>query len=158
MRIPGSIRTGAPYVLAAAFLTSSVIHLTHPATFRTLIPSWLPHADAWIYVSGAAELACAAGLATRRRWAGPASVALLIAVFPGNIQMALDAGSGRNPGLADSPVLAWARLPLQIPLAWCALQARSWASPARDETEIDHGQRTVQDHDDRRRDRGVRPR
>jgi uncharacterized membrane protein len=158
MRIPGSARAGAPYVLAAAFLASSAIHLSHPATFRTLIPSWLPHADAWIYLSGGAELVCGAGLATRRRWAGTASAALLIAVLPGNIQMALDAGSGRNPGLADNPVAAWARLPLQAPLVWCALQARSWTRRAPDETETDDGQRPIQNHHDRRGDRGIRPR
>jgi hypothetical protein len=38
--------------------------------------------------------------------------------------MALDSGSGRNPGVADRPALAWARLPLQVPMVWAALQAR----------------------------------
>jgi uncharacterized membrane protein len=51
-------------------------------------------------------------------------VALLAAVFPANVQMALDAGSGRNPGPADKPAVAWGRLPLQVPMVWAALQAR----------------------------------
>ena len=58
-------------------------------------------------------------------WAAPASVALLGAVFPANLQMALDAGSGRNPGAADTRLVAWGRLPLQLPMVWAALQSRS---------------------------------
>jgi len=38
--------------------------------------------------------------------------------------MALDAGSGRNPGVADKRLVAWVRLPLQIPMVWAALQSR----------------------------------
>jgi len=44
------------------------------------------------------------------------------AVFPANVQMALDSGSGRNPGVADNRLLAWARLPLQLPMIWAARQ------------------------------------
>ena len=46
-------------------------------------------------------------------------------VFPANVQSALDGGmSGLEPPL-DSPVVAWARLPLQFPLiAWAIAVAR----------------------------------
>ncbi len=77
-----------------------------------------------IYVSGVAELACALGLVRRSPWAPGASVAVLAAVFPANIQMALDAGTGRNTGPSDSPAVAWGRLPLQFVMIWAALQAR----------------------------------
>ena len=76
-------------------------------------------------MSGVAELACALGLLRRHRWAPSASVMVLTAVFPANVQMALDAGTGRNPGPSDSPVVAWGRLPLQLLMVWAALQARS---------------------------------
>jgi uncharacterized membrane protein len=82
------------------------------------------HHSALIYLSGVAELLCAAGLLRRARWAPAASVTVLATVFPANVQMALDAGSGRNRGAADNPVLAWGRLPLQLPMIWAALQAR----------------------------------
>ena len=82
------------------------------------------HHRTLIYLSGLAELACAAGLARRASWARPASVAILVGVFPANVQMALDSGSGRNPGPADSRVLAWGRLPLQVLMVWAALEAR----------------------------------
>jgi uncharacterized membrane protein len=77
-----------------------------------------------IYASGVAELICAIGLVRRTRWAAAASIATLGAVFPANVQMALDSGSGRNAGPADRRALAWGRLPLQLPMVWAALQAR----------------------------------
>lgn len=76
-----------------------------------------------IYLSGVAELLCAAGLVRRTRWARAASLATLAAVFPANVQMALDAGSGRNTGPSDSRAVAWGRLPLQLLMAWAAMQA-----------------------------------
>jgi uncharacterized membrane protein len=51
-------------------------------------------------------------------------VATLVAVFPANLQMALDAGSGRHPGVMDNAALAWGRLPLQAVMIWAARQAR----------------------------------
>lgn len=110
----------APLGVAASFVASGTMHLLRPQVFLPLIPPRLPRPRAVVYVSGAAELVCAAGLIARRRWAGNAATALLLAVWPGNLQMALDAGSGRNPGLTDSRLLTWGRLPLQLPLIWAA--------------------------------------
>lgn len=118
------LRRRAPYAIATAFAASSVLHLLRPRVFRTLIPPQLPNPDAWVYASGVAEATCAAGLFTRQPWAGPATAAVLLGVLPGNVQMALDAGSGRNRGVADNKVLAWARVPLQAPMIWAALQNR----------------------------------
>ncbi len=76
-----------------------------------------------MYASGVAELACAAGLAMprTRRVAGWATALLFVAVFPGNIQMALDAGD-RSAGYR---ALVYARLPLQVPLVvWAVSVAR----------------------------------
>ena len=90
--------------------------------FLSLVPDALPARDAIIATSGLAELVCAGGLLTRARWAGPASALLLVAVFPGNVAFAV--GATADP--ASSPLLiaaAWARLPLQAPLIWAALQA-----------------------------------
>lgn len=96
-----------------------------PQAFAAIMPRAIPgrqHTNL-IYLSGLAELICAFGLLRRTRWARGASVAVLGAVFPANVQMALDSGTGRNPGPADSPAVAWGRLPLQIPMAWAAWQA-----------------------------------
>lgn len=120
------LRRRAPKLLAAAFTTSGIVHLVRPQAFASIMPRAIPerHHKSLIYLSGLAELVCAGGLFRRTRWAAPASVALVAAVFPANVQMALDSGTGRNPGAADKPAVAWARLPLQIPMVWAALQAR----------------------------------
>jgi uncharacterized membrane protein len=120
------LRRRAPLVLAAVFAGSGVVHLVRPRSFAAIMPRAIPeaHHTTLIYVSGLAELACAAGLTRRARWSAAASAGVLAAVFPANVQMALDAGTGRNHGLADSRVVAWGRLPLQLVLAWAALQAR----------------------------------
>jgi uncharacterized membrane protein len=113
-------------VLAAAFLGSGVIHLVRPQAFASIMPRAIPeqHHTNLIYASGVAELVCAVALLRRTRWASAASLATLAAVFPANVQMALDAGTGRNQGPSDSPAVAWGRLPLQLLMAWAALQAR----------------------------------
>jgi uncharacterized membrane protein len=119
-------RRFAPVALAAGFATSGVVHLVRPHFFETIMPRAIPtrHHRWLVYASGVAELACAEGLVRRRAWAAPASTALLLGVLPANVQMALDAGSGRHPGAMDTKAVAWGRLPLQLPMIWAALQAR----------------------------------
>jgi uncharacterized membrane protein len=119
------LRTRAPQGLAGIFAVAGTLHFLRPTFFDALMPRVLParlHRPL-IYGSGVAELACAYGLARRTRWASAASTALLLAVWPANLQMALDAGSGRHPDSMDSPAVAWGRMPLQLPLLWAARQA-----------------------------------
>lgn len=109
-------------LLAVLFAVSGVTHLVKPELFKPLMPSWVPAHDEVILGSGLAELACAAGLmvpATRRP-AGLASAALLAAVFPGNLKMALDS---TRTGSTRSTVVSLARLPLQWPMIRTALRA-----------------------------------
>jgi uncharacterized membrane protein len=112
--------------LATVFLGSGLVHLLRPQSFASIMPRAIPeeHHRNLIYASGVVELVCAAGLARRTHWAAAASIATLAAVFPANVQMALDAGTGRNTGPSDSRAVAWGRLPLQLAMAWAALQAR----------------------------------
>lgn len=118
-----SDRRWAPLGLAAIFAGSGVLHLIRPELFLPLIPRGLPTPATIVTVSGVAELVCAVGLLSGRSWAGPASAALLVAVFPGNIQFALDQAA--DPA-ADARLVAgaWLRLPLQVPLIWAAFQGR----------------------------------
>jgi len=119
------LRAAAPRLLAGLFAGAGVLHFVQPAFFDPLMPRLLPtrlHRPL-VYASGVAELACAAGLARRARWAPAASTALLVAVWPANLQMALDAGSGRNEGAMDSAAVAWGRMPFQLPLLWAAREA-----------------------------------
>ncbi len=115
----------APNLLAVAFGVSSVLHVLRPRVFDALIPRWLPCPRGINYLSGAAEALCAAGLVTKARWARGASVALLIAVFPGNVQMAVNAVEEAEGRFTPSTFLAFARLPMQLPLIWAAWQAKA---------------------------------
>jgi uncharacterized membrane protein len=115
--------------LAALLATSGVVHLVRPQVYEGIVPHVLPHRRALVYVSGVAELLCAAGLLvpTTRRPAGLASAALLLAVFPANVQMSVDHGrrADRKGDTASRASFAasLARLPLQIPLIRTALRA-----------------------------------
>lgn len=117
--------------MAAAFLTSAVVHLVRPEVFEPIVPGPLPYKRELVYASGLAELACTAGLLLprTRRFASLASAVLLAAVFPANVQMAIDAhrviaGKGSTPRRQAMRAVAFARLPLQVPLIRWALQAR----------------------------------
>lgn len=109
-------------VLAVGFTASGIVHLVKPEVFEPLMPSWVPAHREVIHASGVAELACAAGLAVpaTRRVAGWASVAVLLGVFPGNVQMAQDAMRTRS---ATFKAIALARLPLQLPMIRAAVKA-----------------------------------
>jgi uncharacterized membrane protein len=86
-----------------------------------MMPTFLPAKTALVYASGVAELVCAAGLSRRAPWARVASAALLLVIWPANLQDAVNAQRG---DVLSSQIEQWVRFPLQIPLIWCALQAR----------------------------------
>jgi len=115
--------------LVAAFLVSGTVHLVRPQVFEGTIPSALPRPRDLVVWSGVAELVCAAGLlvpATRRP-AGVAGAVLLAAVYPANVQMAVDGVRGarrsRTPAGVVRAVVTLARLPLQWPLVRWAWRA-----------------------------------
>jgi uncharacterized membrane protein len=113
-------RRRAPFVVAAAFTASGVVHLVHPETFTRIVPTFLPAKTALVYVSGVAELVCAVGLWRRDRWAALAAAGLLLVIWPANLQMAINAQRGDD---LATKIEDWIRLPLQIPLIWCAWQS-----------------------------------
>jgi uncharacterized membrane protein len=113
-------RRRAPFVVAAAFSASGVVHLVHPATFTRIVPTFLPAKTALVYVSGVGELVCAAGLWRRDRWVARVAAGLLLVIWPANLQMAINAQRG---AVLATKVEDWVRLPLQVPLIWCALQS-----------------------------------
>lgn len=120
------LRFSAPTGLACIFAVTGSLHFIRPSFFDPIMPRIVPSRlhRPLVYGSGAAELACAAGLIRRTSWASAASTAVLLAVWPANLQMALDAGSGRHQGAMDSAAVAWVRMPFQLPMLWAARQAR----------------------------------
>jgi len=120
---PGTWRRRAPIALAGLFTLSGVLHLVRPEIYAAIVPHLLPEPLAIVRLSGVAELICAGGLVTGRRWAAGASVLLLIAIFPANVQHALNVlRDPTSPAVEVTAVIA--RLPLQVPLIWAALQSR----------------------------------
>ena len=111
-------RIGA-LIVAALFLASGVLHLVNPAAFVWLMPSWLPFQTELIVISGVMELAAAIGLILKQRWAPLLTVLTLLAVWPANWWFAIDSLT-TNPNIA---LIAWLRLPLQLPLLWWAWKA-----------------------------------
>jgi uncharacterized membrane protein len=105
-------------LLAALLLTTGTLHFVEAGAFESIVPKFLGSPAFWVAVSGVAELACALGLALprTRRLAAWATVALFVVVFPANVTMVVHAMQGHG-----SRWVAWARLPLQVPLvvwAW----------------------------------------
>jgi|SRR5215218_5967473 len=106
--------------LAALFTFTGTMHFLRPRFFEAIVP---PSIEPWkkeaVAISGAAEIAGAALVlhpACRRlgRWW---LLALLLAVFPANVHMAVHPEQIRGLDMRKLPRWAlWARLPLQ-PLA-----------------------------------------
>ncbi|WP_225754727.1 DoxX family protein [Actinotalea sp. Marseille-Q4924] len=121
--LPSGATSSRAVGLAALLGAAGALHLVRPRPFEHLIPRRLGSPRAWVLGSGVAELACAGALAhpATRRQGGWAAAALLVAVFPGNVTMAVRSGRGSRA----YRVVAWARLPLQVPLVlWAARVAR----------------------------------
>ena len=106
------------YALATFMLAAGLAHFAFPRTYMRIVPTSLGDGAFWVRWTGVGEIVCAGLLAARRtRRAGAlTTMAVLVVVFPANIKMAVDGGI---PGAAfplGSPVVAWLRLPLQVPL------------------------------------------
>jgi uncharacterized membrane protein len=110
--------------LAGLLLVTGTTHMLRPSFYDPIVPRILPGAArAWTYGSGLAELGVAAALLVPglRRRAALAAALMFVVIFPGNVQMALDGGYAGTSGLLGSSLVAWARLPLQVPLVWWSL-------------------------------------
>ncbi len=103
--------------LVALLGASGITHLVKPEPYVRIVPRWVPGAEAAVFWSGIAEIALAAALAhpRTRRAGGWGAVALFVAVFPANVQHAVDAEYGTTEWW-----LTQARLPFQPLLIWWA--------------------------------------
>ncbi|MEO6236304.1 MAG: MauE/DoxX family redox-associated membrane protein [Vicinamibacterales bacterium] len=116
---PNSLRyaTVSRYIFGVLFILAGANHLLNPAVYVRIMPPYLPWHLSLVYISGVAEMALGA-LLLFRRWsamAGWGLVALLAAIFPANLHMALHPELYRP---IPAPAL-WLRLPMQaILMAW----------------------------------------
>jgi uncharacterized membrane protein len=107
--------------LAGLLATTGVLHFVRPRPYDAIIPEWLPgRPRGWTYLSGVAELTCAAAIAvpSTRRVGALAAAGLFAGVFPANVKMAID----WRHAPASRRAVAYGRLPLQAPLIWWALR------------------------------------
>jgi len=103
-------------VLSLFMIFAGVMHFVRPRPFVRIVPAYLPYPLLLVYLSGAAELLFGAGLLfpATQRWSAWGLVALYIAVFPANLNMAMNGiGLDRVPPAAW---MLWLRLPLQLVL------------------------------------------
>lgn len=109
--------------LAALLIGAGVLHFAVPQVYERIVPRIFSDRRRVVYLSGVAEIVTGTlvALPRTRRIGAWLSLVLFVAVYPANIQMALDAG---RPHDAFSWV-AWLRLPLQFPLfAWAYRHTR----------------------------------
>lgn len=107
------------------FIFAGVMHFLRPREYEAIMPPYVPAHKEMVAISGAAEiiggLAVLAGSKRPARWW---NLALLAAVFPANLHMALHPEEIR--GLPAIPRWAlWARLPFQLVFMAWAIRATS---------------------------------
>ena len=116
------------WVLGVLFALAGANHFAHTEFYVSIMPPYLPWHTALVYASGVFEVVLGLMLLCRRveRLAAWGMIALIVAVTPANVQMAL------HPELYPdySPAALWARLALQgVLIAWAFWYTR----PRRDE-------------------------
>ena len=115
---------GLRWLLVAFFVLAGAWHFVRPDLYLAIMPPSLPWPAALVAISGVAEIAGGLGVAlpATRRLAGWGLIALLIAVFPANLHMALS--GAHPPGITFSAPVLWLRLPFQaVLIAWVWLVA-----------------------------------
>ena len=106
----------ALFGVALFFSFAGIGHFTSASFFVSIMPPYLPAHLELVYISGVFEILGGVGVlfAASRRASGVGLLALLVAVYPANIHMALHPES--FPGMSASAL--YLRLPLQFVFAW----------------------------------------
>ncbi len=99
------------------FIAAGALHFVRPEAYVKIMPPGIGHEHELVAISGVAEIAGGLGLLIprTRRAAGYGLIALLLAVWPANISMAV--GAQKFASVAPAWAL-WARVPLQLVLMW----------------------------------------
>ncbi|MES2459416.1 MAG: DoxX family protein [Armatimonadota bacterium] len=107
-------------LLALTFVAAGAMHFISPRAYASVMPPYLPNHRELVAISGACEIAGGVGVLLPqpvRRWAGWGLVALLVAVFPANVEIARRGAAFGETQIA--PIWGWIRLPFQaLFIAW----------------------------------------
>ena len=111
------LRTALRWLAAGSFVAAGANHFVNPDFYRRIIPPRFPDPPLLVVLRGLCEIAGGLGLLVPRlrRPAGFGLIALLLAVFPANIYMAVS-----PEHLKDLHVPCWINLPLPL-LLWLRL-------------------------------------
>ncbi len=101
---------------------AGAIHLKKPELYTPMVPRMLGHAEFWVFWSGISEMVAGVLLVIpkSRRWGAILTMAILVAVLPANVQMAIDGGRPGGGWFAGSTLMLWLRLPVQPFLVYWA--------------------------------------
>ena len=127
------VTTPVGLIMGIFLMTTGVAHFIFPKLLDSIVPGFLPgDPRLWTYLSGLAEFVIGIALLAPLTWtiahtpvrllAAYAAFLIFLAVYPANIKMAIDWSSRPMP----SPLIAYARLPLQFGLfywAWSIIKA-----------------------------------
>ena len=121
---PESLRTAARLLLAGFMSLAGIMHFVSPRPFEKLVPKALPNPRLLVHVSGVFEILGGVGLLVpfSREFAAWGLVALYVAVFPANVNQAVNDIQFR--GRTIPRWVLFARLPLQALLVAWALWVR----------------------------------
>lgn len=106
-------------VLAVCMVVAGILHFAQSEPFIRIVPGFLPAPAALVYISGAIEIALGFGLLVPAvsQLAAWGLVALFIAVFPANLNMAIN--HIQIEGIPNTWWFQAIRLPFQLVLiAW----------------------------------------
>jgi uncharacterized membrane protein len=115
--IMDKLKLAFQYLLAIFFVLAGINHFLNADFYLKMMPPYLPWHLFLVYLSGVFEIILGIMVIIPKltRIAGWGLIALLIAVFPANLHMAL------NPDLFPniSSIALWVRLPFQaVLIAW----------------------------------------
>lgn len=103
--------------MAAGYTAAGIYHFINPAPYLKIMPPWLPWHEELVFISGALEIILSLLILYKpsRPFAAWGFIILLIAIFPANIQMAINYYKNNHPVYLGSLL----RLPVQLVLiAW----------------------------------------
>lgn len=120
--------------VAVPFVAVGVGHFTHDHLFVAIMPPYLPWHYELVWLSGVFEILGGIGLLVprTRRFAAWGLLALLLAVFPANIHMAVNEVYLPIEGAPQNPMANWIRLPFQLVIAAQVWFAGLWTPRSED--------------------------
>lgn len=106
------VRSISRWLLGAFFIIAGLNHFRMPEVYVSMMPPYLPAPHLLNSLSGIAEILGGIGVLMQpvRKMAAWGLIALLVAVFPANLHVALHGW----PGMNLAPWVLWARLPFQV--------------------------------------------